>query len=103
MLAENHIYYIIYDKSNILYNKSENSLKHDKTGLLAFQLSRRREENRIEEKKREEKRREEKRREEKKLFVIMKLDHIFCFIPISTLLFSEGWYLPAVGQPIIFY
>jgi hypothetical protein len=30
---------MIYDKSNILYNRSENSLKHDKTGLLAVQLS----------------------------------------------------------------
>jgi hypothetical protein len=47
ILAENNIYYIIYDKSNMLYNNSENSLKHDKTGLLAVQLSR--EENRREE------------------------------------------------------
>jgi hypothetical protein len=50
----------------MLCNKSQNSLKHDKTGLLAVQLSRRREEKRREEKRREEKRREEKRREEKR-------------------------------------
>jgi hypothetical protein len=40
----------------MLCNKSQNSLKHDKTGLLAVQLSRRREEKRREERRREEKR-----------------------------------------------
>jgi hypothetical protein len=39
----------------MLYNKSENSLKHDKSDLFAVQLSRRREQKRIEEKRREEK------------------------------------------------
>jgi hypothetical protein len=37
----------------MLYNKSENSLKHDKSDLLAVQLSRRREEKRREEKRSE--------------------------------------------------
>jgi hypothetical protein len=31
---------MIYDKSNISYDKCENSLMHDKTGLLAVQLFR---------------------------------------------------------------
>jgi hypothetical protein len=44
IFPDNHFYYNIYDKSNKCYDKSENGHKHDKTGLSAVQLPRRREE-----------------------------------------------------------
>jgi hypothetical protein len=39
MLPENHIYYSIDDKSNKCYDKCQNGLKGDKTGLLTVLLS----------------------------------------------------------------
>jgi hypothetical protein len=67
----------------MLYNKSQNSLKHDKTDLLVVQLS-------TDLLSFEFIRTSKKEQKVPVAGIVIKLDHIFCLIPISTLLFSEG-------------